>query len=126
MYRGPPPVTLPGWDGFCAACYRVRYRNREMEERQVAYVTEKRGVHYAVIYEGRNNPVTGTEVRRWHRCDDRSDAERVAAELTAARQTRGGSSMTLSDYLFGRWLPARENSIAASVSATAMVSIAAG
>ena len=34
----------------------------------MAYVTEKRGVHYAVIYEGRN-PVTGRERRRWHRCE---------------------------------------------------------
>lgn len=71
-------------------------------------MTEKRGVHYAVIYEGRN-PVTGTERRRWHRCDDRADAEQVAAELTATRerQTRAGSSMTVRDYLVGRWLPAR-------------------
>jgi len=37
------------------------------EERQAAFVTEKRGVFYAVIYEGRN-PISGRERRRWHRC----------------------------------------------------------
>jgi len=30
----------------------------------VAYVVEKRGVFYAVIYEG-TNPVSGRERRRW-------------------------------------------------------------
>ena len=91
----------------------------------MAYVTEKRGVHYAVIYEGRN-PVTGTERRRWHRCDDRADAKRVAAELTVARerQTRGGSSMTVRDYLIGRWLPARETTIAASTHARECAAVA--
>lgn len=91
----------------------------------MAYVTEKRGVYYAVIYEGRN-PVTGTERRRWHRYDDRADAERVAAELTAARdrQTRGGSSMTVRDYLLGRWLPARETTIAASTHARECAAVA--
>ena len=39
----------------------------------MAYVTEKRGVFYAVIYEGRN-PVSGRERRRWHRCDDHAAA----------------------------------------------------
>ena len=91
----------------------------------MAYVTEKRGVHYAVIYEGRN-PVTGTERRRWHRCDDHADALRVATELTATRerQTRGGSSMTVRDYLVGRWLPARETTIAASTHARECAAVA--
>ena len=88
-------------------------------------MTEKRGVHYAVIYEGRN-PVTGTERRRWHRCDDRADAEQVAAELTATRerQTRAGSSMTVRDHLVGRWLPARETTIAASTHARECAAVA--
>ncbi len=70
------------------------------EERQVAYVTEKRGVFYAVIYEGRN-PVSGRERRRWHRCDDHAAAARVADELTErwARQHHSGSSLTLAEYL---------------------------
>ncbi len=91
----------------------------------MAYVTEKRGVHYAVIYEGRN-PVTGTERRRWHRCDDRADAKRLAAELTAARerQTRGGSSMTVCDYLIGYWLPNRQATIAASTHARESAAVA--
>jgi hypothetical protein len=69
----------------------------------MAYVTEKRGVHYAVTYEGRN-PVTGRERRRWHRCEDRTDAERVARTLTAEheRRHRAGSLMTLGDYLLGQ------------------------
>ena len=84
----------------------------------MAYVTEKRGVHYAVIYEGRN-PVTGRERRRWHRCEDRIEAERVARTLTAEheRRYRAGSSMTLGDYLLGRWLPAREATVARSTHA---------
>lgn len=91
----------------------------------MAYVTEMRGVHYAVIYEGRN-PVTGTERRRWHRCDNRADAERVASELTIARErhTCGGSSMTVRDYLVGRSLPARETTIAASTHARECAAIA--
>jgi len=95
------------------------------EEHKVAYVTEKRGVHYAVIYEGRN-PVTGTERRRWHCCDDRTDAERLAAELAANRdrQSRGGSSMTVRDYMEGRWLPARESTIAASTHARECAAVA--
>jgi hypothetical protein len=51
----------------------------------VAYVTEKRGVFYAVIYEGRN-PVSGRERRRWHRCDDHAAAEQ--ARERAHRATR--------------------------------------
>lgn len=84
----------------------------------MAYVTEKRGVHYAVIYEGRN-PVTGRERRRWHRCEDRADAERVARQLGAAHQRRhrAGSSTTLSDYLLGTWLPAKEATLAHSTHA---------
>ena len=76
-------------------------------------MTEKRGVFYAVIYEGRN-PVSGREQRRWHRCDTRADAERVAGELTdrPRRHRRSGSSMTLQDYLLGQWLPAKEHSLA--------------
>ncbi len=84
----------------------------------MAYVTEKRGVHYAVIYEGRN-PVTGRERRRWHRCESRIDAERLARTLTAEheRRHRAGSSMTLGDYLLGQWLPAREATVARSTHA---------
>ena len=52
----------------------------------MAYVTEKRGVFYAVIYEGRN-PVTGRERRRWHRCEHHADANKLATELTDATRS---------------------------------------
>ncbi|MCZ7537137.1 MAG: site-specific integrase [Acidimicrobiia bacterium] len=81
-------------------------------------MTEKRGVHYAVIYEGRN-PVTGRERRRWQRCENRRDAERLAGRLTTEqeRRHRAGSSMTVGDYLLGQWLPAREATVARSTHA---------
>src|SRR5690606_1060114 len=65
------------------------------------------------------NPVTGRERRRWHRCEDQSDAERVARTLTTdhERRHRAGSSMTLGDYLLGQWLPAREAAVARSTHA---------
>jgi hypothetical protein len=85
---------------------------------KVAYVTQKRGVYYAVIYEGRN-PVTGRERRRWHRCEHHADAQRLARELGAQRErrNRAGSSMTLADYLLGRWLTAKEATLAPSTNA---------
>jgi integrase len=75
----------------------------------MAYVVEKAGLHYAVIYEGVNR-ITGKERRRWHRCSDSADAQALACRLGAqrARTRRAGSSMTLADYLLGRWLPAQE------------------
>ena len=75
----------------------------------MAYVTEKRGVFYAVIYEGRN-PVSGRESRRWHRCDDHAAASKLATDLTdrRSRQRSTGSSLTLGEYLLGQWLPAKE------------------
>ncbi len=45
----------------------------------MAYVGEKAGLHYAVIYEG-VNPVTGKERRRWHRCSHRGEAQRLPAD----------------------------------------------
>ncbi len=110
--RVPRPVTPATCCRSRASCYRVRYRST-MKECLVAYVTEKRGVFYAVIYEGRN-PVSGREQRRWHRCDTRADAERVAGELTDRRRRhrRSGSSMTLQEYLLGQWLPAKEHTLA--------------
>lgn len=61
-------------------------------------MTEKRGVFYAVIYEGRN-PVSGRERRRWYRCDDRVAAEQLAIDLTErrARQRHTGSSLTVAE-----------------------------
>jgi integrase len=78
----------------------------------MAYVTEKRGVHYAVIYEG-TNPVTRRERRRWHRCNTRPEAERLARQLGTEhdRRNRVGSTMTLGDFLLGHWLPAREPNV---------------
>jgi integrase len=94
------------------------------EEPKVAYVTEKRGVFYAVIYEGRN-PVSGRERRRWHRCDDHAAAARVANDLTKRRahQRRPGSSLTLAEYLLGRWLPAKESTLAPSTHARYVTSV---
>ena len=84
----------------------------------MAYVTEKRGVFYAVIYEGRN-PVSGRERRRWHRCDDHAAASKLATELTECRtrQRSAGSSLTLGEYLLGQWLPAKEATLAPSTHA---------
>lgn len=53
----------------------------------MASVTEKRGVFYAVIYEGRN-PVSGRERRRWHRCEDHAAASKLATELTDWRRSQ--------------------------------------
>ncbi len=66
----------------------------------MAYVVEKRGIFYAVIYEG-TNPVSGRERRRWHRCEDRPDAEQLARTLGQQRDRyhRAGSSITLREYL---------------------------
>ena len=84
----------------------------------MAYVTEKRGVFYAVIYEGRN-PVSGRERRRWHRCEDHAAATKLATELTArrTRQRSAGSSLPLGEYLLGQWLPAKEATLAPSTHA---------
>ncbi len=80
----------------------------------MAYVTERRGVYYTVIYEGRN-PVTGRERRRWHRCEHHADAQRLARQLgTQQARNTAGSSTTLGDYLLGRWLPAKEATLAPS------------
>jgi len=90
----------------------------------VAYVTEKRGVFYAVIYHGRN-PVSGRERRRWHRCDDRAAAERLANTLSAqqARRHHTGPSLTVAEYLVGQWLPAKQAALAPSTHARYATSI---
>lgn len=90
----------------------------------MAYVTEKRGVFYAVIYEG-TNPVSGRERRRWHRCENRSGAEQLARTLGRHRERhqRAGSSITLREYLIGQWLPAKEPSIAATTHARYVTSV---
>ncbi len=79
----------------------------------MAYVVEKAGVHYAVIYEG-TNPVTGHERRRWHRCPSRAEAETLARRLGSQRTRlrRAGSMLTLGEYILGQWLPAREAALA--------------
>lgn len=90
----------------------------------MAYVTEKRGVFYAVIYEGRN-PVMGRERRRWYRCDDRAAAEQLAIDLSErrARQRHTGSLLTVAEYLLGQWLPAKEASVAPSTYARYVTSV---
>jgi integrase len=95
-----------------------------LRRNKVAYVTEKRGVFYAVIYHGRN-PVSGRERRRWHRCDDRAAAEQLASELSAqcARRRHAGSSLTLAEYLLGQWLPAKEATVAPSTHARYVTSV---
>ncbi len=54
--------------------------NPEEEQQEVAYVVEKAGLHYAVIYE-RLNPITGGERRRWHRRGDRAQPQALACRL---------------------------------------------
>jgi hypothetical protein len=50
----------------------------------MAYVVEKAGRHYAVIYEG-TNPITGRERRRWYRCPSRAAAEALARGIGTKR-----------------------------------------
>jgi len=90
----------------------------------MAYVVTKAGLYYAVIYEG-VNPVTGKERRRWHRCSDSADAQALACRLSAqrARARKSGSSMTLADYLLGRWLPAREVALSPTTYARYVISV---
>ena len=93
----------------------------------MAYVTEKRGVFYAVIYQGRN-PVSGRDRRRWHRCDDRAGAEQLANDLTEqrARQRHTGSSLTVAEYILGQWLPAKEATLAPTTHARYVTSVCTG
>ena len=90
----------------------------------MAYVTEKRGVFYAVIYQGRN-PVSGRDRRRWHRCDDRAGAEQLENDLTEqrARQRHTGSSLTVAEYILGQWLPAKEATLAPTTHARYVTSV---
>lgn len=90
----------------------------------MAYVTEKRGIFYAVIYEGRN-PASGRERRRWHRCHDRAAAEALAIDLTRrrARQRHTGSSLTVAEYVLGQWLPAKEATLAPTTHARYVTSV---
>jgi integrase len=90
----------------------------------MAYVVEKAGSHYAVIYEG-TDPITGRERRRWHRCASRVAAEVLARRLGSrrARLRQAGSSLTLSEWLLGRWLPAREAALTATTYARYITSV---
>ncbi len=90
----------------------------------MAYVVEKAGVHYAVIYEG-TDPITGRERRRWHRGANRVAAEALARRLGSrrARLRQAGSLLTLSEYLLGKWLPAREAALTATTFARYVTSI---
>jgi integrase len=90
----------------------------------MAYVVEKAGVHYAVIYEG-TNPVTGHERRRWHRCPSRAEAETLARRLGSQRTRlrQAGSMLTLGEYILGQWLPAREAALAPTTYARYVTSV---
>ncbi len=90
----------------------------------MAYVVEKAGRHYAVIYEG-TNPITGGERRRWHRCPTQADAEALARRISTQRTylREAGSLPTLGDYLLRQWLPAREAALTATTFARYVTSI---
>lgn len=90
----------------------------------MAYVVEKDGAHYAVVYEGMN-PVLGKERRRWHRCDDRADAEAMARRLSSdrPRAQSANSRIRLADYLRSHWLPAREASLSPTTYARYVASV---
>ena len=90
----------------------------------MAYVVEKAGLHYAVIYEGAN-PITGKERRRWHRCGTRADAETLACQLgdQRTRRRRAGSTMNLGDYLLGQWIPTREAALSPATHARYVTSV---
>jgi hypothetical protein len=90
----------------------------------MAYVVEKAGRLYAVIYEG-INPVTGGERRRWHRCPTQADALALAGRIGTERASlrEAGSLLTLGDYLLCQWLPAREAALTATTYARYITSI---
>lgn len=90
----------------------------------MAYVVEKAGVHYAVVYEG-TNPISGRERRRWHRCPSRAEAEVLARRLGAhrVRLRRAGSLLSLSGYLLRQWLPTREAALTHTTYARYVTSI---
>jgi integrase len=90
----------------------------------MAYVVEKAGRHYAVIYEG-TNPITGRERRRWRRCPTQADAEALARRLGRQRSElrEAGSLLALGDYLLRQWLPAREAALTATTYARYITSI---
>jgi integrase len=98
--------------------------NENKERTKMAYVVEKAGTNYAVIYEG-VDPITGRERRRWHRCGTRVDAESLACQLAErrARRRRAGSTMTLGDYLLGQWLPTREAALSPTTYARYLASV---
>ena len=80
------------------------------------YVAKKGNQFYAVIYEGLD-PVTGKEKRTWHPAGpDRSAAEKLARELAAEIDGRGGKTrpLTFGAYLTEQWLPGKANTLAES------------
>ena len=90
----------------------------------MAYVVEKAGRDYAVIYEG-TNPVIGGERRRWRRCPTQADAEALASRLSNQRTNlrEAASLLALDDYLLHQWLPAREAALTATTYARYITSI---
>lgn len=76
------------------------------------YVVERKGRFYAVIYEGLD-PITGRERRRWHAAGtDRAAAERSAALLADAADSRETTpGLTVARYLLQTWLPRKRVSL---------------
>src|SRR5437879_10066095 len=83
--------------------YRFRYR---FGGTTMGYAVKKRDEWYAVGYEGRD-PLTGGDLRRWHRAPDEEAARAMAEALPRSR--RGSAhGMTLARFMRTRWLPGRE------------------
>lgn len=80
------------------------------------YVAKKRNRYYAVIYEGLD-PITGKELRTWHRAGtNKADAEKLARRLASEVEGRNDDtrSLTLGAYLTTQWLPGKKITLAES------------
>ena len=65
----------------------------------MAYVVEKAGLHYAVIYQG-VNPITGKERRRWHRQPRRRGASAGFSQTPVVTASCGvWTARELGDFL---------------------------
>jgi len=104
-----------------AVFYRLFYRvpdPRVPGRRAVmkSYVAKKRNRYYAVIYEGLD-PITGKEIRTWHRAGtNKAEANKLASRLAAEIEGRDDDtrSLTFGAYLTTQWLPGKKITLAES------------
>ena len=80
------------------------------------YTAKKGSQYYAVIYEGLD-PVTGKEIRTWHRAGtNKAKAEKLARKLATEIDgaNDGVRSLTFGAFLVGQWLPNKKITLAES------------